>query len=311
MSRAPCWKRRPTISISRAAIYGFGALGIAGFVFKMLAVDYPDGDPARARQARDVWARLADRLEQSPRNTQPSAEAVWKWNTGEGVEAFKGAVNSRLYVQPPEDGFPGHLVRRCRQNSQACEDYAEIIEKAQHAYWTAALANFASFIYISTFPWQAGAAYQLTQFLMRRAQAKLLSKLLEHAVAKIVLSKLTEYSLGSAAFAIGDVGVVTLTRTLRGEDPGSLGDIGTQMLKEFAASMAFYGAFDAAMPAARALTKNADVQSFLSRLAGGTVGYGPTYDSLNGQSGTELIATPKETLGRILLYFTMAHKRSG
>lgn len=299
------------INPSRAAIYGAGTLGITAFVFKMLAVEYPDGDPAKARQAGAVWARLADRLEQSPENTYPAAEALWRRNTGEGVEAFKKAVTEGLYPLPPEVGHPKRLALVCRRNSAACEEYAEVIETAQHAYWTAALANFASFVFITTFPWQAGAAYQLTQFLMRRAQAKLLAKLLEHAVAKIVLSKLTEYTIGSVFFAVGDVAVVAGVRAARGEDPGSWGDNSKQALKEFAASVAFYGVFDAAMPAARAMTKNADLQYFISRMAGGSVGYGPTYDALNGQEGGDLVPTWKETLGRILLYFTMSHKPAG
>ncbi|WP_157251670.1 hypothetical protein [Nonomuraea typhae] len=299
------------INPGRASIYGFGALGITGFVFQMLAVDYPDADPARARQARDTWVRLADRLDQSAGTTYPAAAAVWRHNSGQGVEAFKKAVTAGLYPPPPGLGYPGRLAAACRANAAACDEFADLMETAQKAYWTMALANLASFIFITTFPWQAGAAYQLTQFLMRRAQAKLLAKLLEHAVARVVLAKLTEYSIGSAFFAVGDVAVVAGVKALRGEDPGSFGDNARQALKEFAASVAFYGVFDAAMPVARAVTKNADLQYFIARMAGGSVGYGPSYDAINGQSGEELIPTWKETLGRMLLYFTMAHKPAG
>ncbi|MDP9845889.1 hypothetical protein [Streptosporangium lutulentum] len=300
-----------SVSPGRVSVYGFGTLGLAAFVFKMLAVDYPDGDPARSRQAGDVWARLADRLEKNPDTTYPFAEAVWKKNGGDSVEAFKEAMISKLYPRPPETSFPDRLALACRRNSQACYEYAEIIETAQHAYWTAAWANFASFVFLTTFPWQAGAAGQLTQFLIRRAQAKLLAKLLEHATAKIVLSKLTEYTIGSTFFAVGDVATVAGVRALRGENPGSLGDNGTKALKEFAASIAFYGVSDAATPAIKAVTRNAELQSFLGRMAGGSIGYGPSYDALNGQSHAELIPTWKETLGRALLYFTMAHKPAG
>ncbi|MET7337896.1 hypothetical protein [Nonomuraea sp. NPDC005650] len=299
------------ISPGRASIYGFGALGIAGFVFKMLAVDYPEGDPAKARRAAEVWTRLAERIEQSPDKTYPAAESVWRKNSGGGVEEFKSAVTSGLYPDPPKLGFATELARRCRQNSAACLQYAEVIEKARDAYWTLALANFASFIFITTFPWQAGTAYQITQFLMRRAQAGVLSKLLEHSIARIVLAKLTEYTIGSTFFAVGDVSVVAGVKALRGEDPGSFEENATQALKEFAASVAFYGVFDAAMPLAKSVTGNADLQYFLSRMAGGSIGYGPSYDLMNGQEGTDLIPTWKETLGRMLLYFTMAHKPAG
>ncbi|MEU4571356.1 hypothetical protein ACBI99_24515 [Nonomuraea sp. ATR24] len=296
------------INPGRASIYGFGALGIAGFVFKMLAVDYPTGDPAKARQAAEVWARLAERVERSPDKTFAAAETVWRQNSGAGVDAFKKAVTAGLYPQPPTAGYAARLAQRCRQNSQACAEYAEVIETARHTYWTLALANFASFIFITTFPWQAGTAYQISQFLMRRAQAGMLAKLLEHSVARIVLAKLTEYTIGSTFFAVGDVAVVAGVKALRGEDPGSLEQNATQALKEFAASVAFYGAFDAAMPLAGRISQNPDVRYFLSRVAGGSIGYGPSYDAMNGQEGAELIPTWKETLGRLLLYFTMAHK---
>ncbi|WP_049558760.1 WXG100-like domain-containing protein [Nonomuraea sp. SBT364] len=299
------------VNPGRASIYGFGALGIAGFVFKMLAVDYPEGDPAKARQAAAVWARLAERVEQSPDKTFAAAGSVWRKNSGDGVDAFKTAVTSGLYPQPPKAGYAAQLAQRCRQNSRACAEYAEVIETARHTYWTLALANFASFIFITTFPWQAGTAYQITQFLMRRAQAGMLAKLLEHSVARIVLSKLTEYTIGSVFFAAGDVSVVAGVKALRGDDPGSLQENATQALKEFAASVAFYGAYDAAAPLAAKISQNADVRAFLSRLAGGSLGYGPSYDAMNGQEGAELIPTWKETLGRALLYFTMAHKPAG
>src|ERR1044072_1273507 len=101
------------ISPARGAIYGVGSVGIAAFVFKMLAGDYPDGDPAKARQAAAVWARLAERLEQSQSRTYPFAEAVWKRNGGEGIEAYKKAVTDGLYPNPPAGGARHQPPRRC------------------------------------------------------------------------------------------------------------------------------------------------------------------------------------------------------
>ncbi|MCK2218748.1 hypothetical protein MF672_033880 [Actinomadura sp. ATCC 31491] len=299
------------ISAGRASVYGLGTVGIAAFVLQMLAVDYPEGDPDKARRAAAVWTRLADRVEAGPGRTYEAAASVWRGTEDPGAHAFRKAVTPGLYPEPPESGYAARLARRCRDNGAACAAFADAIETARHAYWTLALANFASFVFITTFPWQAGAAYQITQFLMRRAQAGLLARLLEHNIARIVAAKLTEYTIGSAFFAVGDVAVVAGVKAARGDDPGSLADNAEQALKEFAASVAFYGVFDAAAPLARRASGNADVQYFLSRLAGGSLGYGPSYDAMNGQSGEELVPTWKETLGRILLYFTMAHKPAG
>ncbi|MGC5015813.1 hypothetical protein ACLQ2R_34055 [Streptosporangium sp. DT93] len=299
------------ISPGRASIYGFGTLGIAAFVFEMLAVDHPEGDPDKARRAAAVWARLADRVEKSPGHTYPAAESVWRRNSGGGVEEFKAAVTAELYPPAEEDGYAAKLAKRCRDNSAACTAFAETVEAARDAYWTLALANLASFVFITTFPWQAGAAYQITQILIRRAQARLLAKLLEHNMAKIVLSKLTEYTIGSVFFSVGDVAAVAGVKAARGESPGSFQENTTQALKEFTASVAFYGVFDAAAPLARKVTANADVQNFLNRMAGGSIGYGPSYEAMNGQSGQDLVPTWEQTLGRALLYFTMAHKPAG
>ncbi|MFG1697929.1 hypothetical protein [Nonomuraea sp. NPDC049309] len=300
-----------TPGTGRIATYGLGSLGLVAFVYEMLAVDYPEGDPYKARQAAAVWARLADRIDGSPGNTYPDASSVWRANQGAGVEQFKTAMTAGLYPEPEENGYAARLARRCRDAAAACEEFAQAVEEARNAYYTLALANLASFIFLTTFPWQAGAAYQITQILIRRAQAGLLAKLLQHGMAKLVLSKLTEYTIGSVFFAAGDVAVVAGVKAGRGEDPGTLGENATQALKEFAASVAFYGVYDAAAPLTRKVTKNLDVQAFLNRLAGGSAAYGPTYDALNGQSGEELIPTWKETLGRMLLYFTMAHKPAG
>jgi len=297
-----------SLSVGRGAIYASGVGGIAVFVYKMLAVDYPDGDPAAARQAAQVWNRLAERIEQSPDRTFPSAEAVWKRNGGAGVQAFKAAVTPGLYPAPPAVGYPDQLGRCCRQNALACEQFADIVETARHTYWTLALENLASFVFITTFPWLHAAAEQITKILINRLKASAMKKLVDHAIARAALTMTSNSVIGSAFFAVGDVTATSAAKWSRGEDTGSFTDKVKQAGKEFTASVAFYGVSYGADPVIAKGVKNADVRNFLGRMAGGSLGYGPTNDALNGQSGTELIPTWKETLGRTLLYYTMAHK---
>jgi hypothetical protein len=52
---------------------------------------------------------------------------------------------------------------------------------------------------------------------VRRAQAGLLAKLLESAIARTVLAKLAEYSIGSAFYAVGDVAVMDGVKLARGD----------------------------------------------------------------------------------------------
>lgn len=282
---------------------------LALFVFSMLAVEYPEGRPAQAREAAEVWAGLMGDAVEWEERAGDAARAVVTHNAGRGVEAF-GDFWTR-YLAPPEGGPATRLAAHCRALSEACEEYARLVENAQHTYWTLALANYASLLFISTFPWQAGTAYEIAQFILRRAQAGILARLLESALARIVLAKFAEYTIGSAFYALGDVAVMDTVKAVRGDDVGSLRENADEVMKEFVASVAFYGAFDAAAKPVSKITSNPDVRYFVSRLAGGSLGYGPTYGYLNGKRDDELVPTEKDTVLRTILYTTMAHKPAG
>src|SRR5262249_29761584 len=124
-----------------------------------------------------------------------------------------------------------HLAEQFRLLEAACDDYAQMIEKAQRTYWEMALANFASFLYLSTFPWQAGAAYELTQFLMRRAAAGVLARLLEIGIVKAVLARFLEYSIGSVFYDVGDFLAVDLVKASFGDFGNPLDDPGGFLTK--------------------------------------------------------------------------------
>jgi len=284
---------------------------VALFVFTMLATPFPEGDPARARQAALVWADLASDVTRWGANGDAAARAITTNNAGAGVDAFGGFWRRHLAPPPPAEGGAARLADLCRRMGEACDRYADLIEKAQHTFFTMALANYASLLFITTFPWQAGAAYEITQYLMRRAEAGVLARLLESAIARTLLAKLTEYSIGSTFFAVGDVLVMDGVKAARHDDVGSLGDNVEEVMKEFLASVAFYGVFDAAVKPASKITSNPDVQYFVSRMAGGSIGYGPTYGYLNGRRGDDLVPTAKDTVMRTLIYGTMAHKPAG
>jgi hypothetical protein len=296
-----------------AAVRGglFVGGNLALFVFTMLTAEYPEGDPGRAREAAKVWAGLAADAVAWGQAGDDAARAITTNNAGRGVEAFGAFWESRVSPRPPAVGEAARLAGHCRRMSEACEEYATLVAKAQYTFQTLALANYASLLFISTFPWQAGAAYELAQFMLRRAQAGILARLLESALARTVLGKLAEYSIGSAFYAVGDVAVMDGVKLARDEDAGSLADNADEVMKEFVASVAFYGAFDVASKPVSKITSNPDVRYFLSRMAGGSAGYGPTYGYLNGERGDDLVPTGKDTTLRTIIYTTMAHKPAG
>jgi hypothetical protein len=284
---------------------------IALFVFSMLAAEYPEGHPEKAREAAKIWADLMGDVVEWAQNGNDAARAIVVNNSGKGIEAFDKFWKASFAPAPPALGPAAQLADYCRQMSAACEQYAELVTNAQHTYRTLALANYASLLYISTFPWQAGAAYEIAQFILRRAQAGILARLLESAIAKTLLAKFAEYTIGSAFFAVGDVAVMDGVKAARGEDIGSFSANADEVMKEFVASVAFYGAFDAAAKPVSKITSNKDVQYFVARMAGGSIGYGPTYGFLNGKRDDELVPTLKDTTLRTILYTTMAHKPAG
>jgi hypothetical protein len=299
--------------MSASAVRGglFAGGNIALFVFSMLTAEYPDGNPGKARQAARVWAELADDAVEWGRNGDDAARAISTNNAGTSIEAFSDFWRTYFSPSPPATGKAAQLAAHCRGMSEACDRYATLVTDAQHTFRTLALANYASLLYISTFPWQAGVAYEISQFVLRRAQAGVLARLLESAIARTVLAKFAEYSIGSAFYAVGDVAVMDGVKLARGEDAGSAGANVDEIMKEFVASVAFYGAFDAAIKPVSKITRNPDVQYFVARMAGGSAGYGPTYGYLNGKHGDDLVPTTKDTTVRTILYTTMAHKPAG
>jgi hypothetical protein len=297
------------LSDARGGLFVGGNFAL--FVFSMLAAPYPEGDPGKAREAGAVWAGLKADVVEWGQNGDDAARAIVTNNAGEGVQAFGDFWQRYGAPAPPAKGEAARLADLCRRMSEACEEYATLVENAQRTFRTLALANFASLLYISTFPWQAGVASEISQYLLRRAQAGILAKLLESALARTRLAKLAEYSIGSAFFSVGDVAVKDGVKAARGEDIGSLGENLDEVMKEFVASVAFYGVSAAAAKPVSKITSNPDVQYFASRMAGGSLGYGPTYGYLNGKRGDDLVPTVKDTTQRTLLYTTMAHKPAG
>ncbi|MDN3351815.1 hypothetical protein [Actinomadura sp. DC4] len=316
---------------------------IALAVYNLLSVEYPAGDPAKARQAAEVWAGLAKDIRDWGEYGDAAALAIVMNNAGESINAF-GDFWRRYFPPPPATGDVDKLVAHCEGMSAACQHYAEVVDYARQAYYALLLSTILSFLFLSTFPWQAGFAYRIAE---NKIKAKIVEKFVEDTIAKKIVgtlaAKAAEYSLGSAMFAVGDVAVMDGGKLLAGKfagdgfdwhDAGSLSDNWDETWKEFVASIAFYGVFDVVakplswtpkrlpagglpegtLPPATAPAKplvNPDVNYFISRMAGGNIGYGPVYHYLNGDRGSDLKPTEKDYILRTLLYTTMAAKPAG
>ncbi|MGV9377098.1 WXG100-like domain-containing protein [Nonomuraea sp. NPDC003707] len=211
--------------------FAFSALGVGAVVLQMLSVAYPDGDPAKAREAARLLRQLATRVDTSLDDVEDVARTVWRPpSSGAGVDAFRKYFNEDLAPYPP------HVSAYLRGLADAVDDYADMLEQTQHALHTMAMIQWLELLMFFCWPAIDKKVQVLINWAMRRRQAGLLLKLFNHAVGKRFI-----YAVGgSLAYTALDQLLVDGVKLGRGEDMGSWGDRGEYMVKNFAACMVFY-----------------------------------------------------------------------
>ncbi|MEU7894526.1 hypothetical protein AB0B45_16920 [Nonomuraea sp. NPDC049152] len=223
------------------------------FVLISLALQWPEGDPDGSREAARLWRSIAKRVDDSLRETDGVAEAVWKGNKGEGVSAFEDYWKGRVRPYPPQ------VSAYARGLGKVCDDYAVVVEDTQKKVIRLAIVSFLEMLMFMAWP-QIGA---FTNMVARRAMRKAQGAL---------LLRIAEYIAGSLFYTLADEAIVVGSKLAFGEDLGSLEDNLTYMGKNFAAAMVFYGVDPANAPrVAKILPKNPDLNQFVVFLAGSSV----------------------------------------
>ncbi|MEU6778122.1 hypothetical protein ABZ912_02880 [Nonomuraea angiospora] len=252
--------------------FAFSALGVGAVVLQMLSVAYPDGDPAKAREAARLLRQLATRVDTSLDDVEDVARTVWRPpSSGAGVDAFRKYFNEDLAPYPP------HVSAYLRGLADAVDDYADLLEQTQHALRTMAMIQWLELLMFFCWPAIDKKVQVLINWAMRRKQAGLLLKLFNHAVGKRFI-----YAVGgSFAYAALDQLLVDGVKLGRGEDMGSWGDRGEYMVKNFAAAMVFYHVDPANFgKAANLLPKNRAAQNAIVFLTGSSI-FTTTANALN------------------------------
>ncbi|MEV0235559.1 hypothetical protein [Nonomuraea sp. NPDC050786] len=250
----------------------FSAVGVGAVVMQMLAVAYPDGDPAKAREAAELLRQLARRVDGSLEDVEEVASRVWRPpSSGAGIDAFRTYFNDEVAPYPP------HVSAYIRGLADAVEDYADMLEQTQHALRTMAMIQWLELLMFFCWPAIDKKVQVMINWAMRKSQARLLIKMFEHAVGKRFI-----YAVGgSLAYTALDQVLIDGVKLARGEDLGSWGDRGEYMVKNFAAAMVFYHVDPANFgKAANLLPKNDAARNALVFLTGSTI-FSTTANALN------------------------------
>lgn len=239
------------------------AAGVGAVVLQMLQVAYPDGDPAKAREAAQLLRQLARRVDISLEDVAEIAGRLWRPpSSGAGIDAFK------TYFKDEVAPFPPLVSAYVRGLADAVDDYAEMLEETQHTLRTMALTQWLELLMFFCWPAVDKKVQVLINWAVRRSQARLLLKMYDHAVGKRLLGAVG----GSLTYTALDQVIVDGVKVARGEDLGSWGDRGAYMVKNFAAAMVFYHVDPANFgKAANLLPKNKAAQNATMFLVGSSI----------------------------------------
>ncbi|MFI7447751.1 hypothetical protein ACIBQX_09670 [Nonomuraea sp. NPDC049714] len=239
------------------------AAGVGAVVLQMLQVAYPDGDPAKAREAAQLLRQLARRVDISLADVEEVAGRLWRPpNSGAGIDAFT------TYFKDEVAPYPPLVSAYVRGLADAIDDYAEMLARTQHALRTMALIQWLELLMFFCWPAIDKKIQVLINWATRRSQARLLLKMYEHAVGKRLLGAVG----GSLTYTALDQVIVDGVKLARGEDLGSWGDRGAYMVKNFAAAMVFYHVDPANFgKAAKLLPKNKAAQNATMFVIGSSI----------------------------------------
>jgi hypothetical protein len=264
-----------------------------------------------------VWRALGERIDDNSVMSDRFAERVWTEHPSRGSQAFKAVWKGEKTGGPPGGvaGYPAQVSAYCRRVAEGCEAYAEAVDTARRAVKVMALTSYSQLLLAASWPWIGARTAALSKWLLdrlaKKIQAGILLKLLENAVAKIALEKLTSYTIGSAVFALGDEALALGSKAAFGADTGSVKDNAMTTLKDFAACLVFFGVWDLTKigRVGKAFPEN-DVGDFASFYVGSTA-YTVTYNLEDGKTGTDVLPTYEQFISKLLIGTSQRGKDPG
>ncbi|WP_067175789.1 WXG100-like domain-containing protein [Microtetraspora niveoalba] len=248
---------------------GIGSVGSAAFVTSTLAVEWPEGDPGRLREAAEIWEGLAAAIERTRGDANDAVAGVLANNSGPAVDAFRNMWTGRFAA------YPGDIATYCRAVAKACREYAKAVEITRYVLIVLAVQMLVNILFTVAWGWGTAGVGSLVQKQIIekafRGRAILQKKLFKLSVEKIIYNSF--YYLGDSLGYAGGQQIIQwsifeiagVKKDFNGNEVTSLGENAVQFGRGFGANMAFNGVYD--------LTKVAGVPvgptaNLLSRLTG-------------------------------------------
>ncbi|GAA4225762.1 hypothetical protein FHR32_002294 [Streptosporangium album] len=252
---------------------GAGAVGGAGFVVAMLAIEWPEADEDTLREVAGIWEDLAGTIERSGKDANDIVAQVWKNNSGAGMGEFRDVWERKI------QGYPADVATYCRAVAKACRDYAQVVEVTKYVLVVLAIQMWVNILFTIAWGWGTAGVGAVVQRMMIeklfKGRAVLQMKIFKIGVEKIIfnafyyLGDSVLYAGGQQVLQWGVFEIAGVKKDLNGTEVTSLKENREQFLRGFGANVAFNGVYDLTKvgPWARFFPESR-MGNALSRLAG-------------------------------------------
>ncbi|GII78346.1 hypothetical protein Sru01_33280 [Sphaerisporangium rufum] len=302
-----------------AATAGAGALVHSTFAVTVLAVEWPEGDPHKLRQAADILDRLAADLDTAHDAADMAAAQVWKGASGPGIDAFRGMWLQGSAAAPGGvTAYPPRVAEYARRMAAACRGYASCLDTIRRVLNTLAMQAFANMLMTSLYGWPTSwvAGEVKDKIIQRFFQnlARIQLRLFGRNVANIV-ANCFYYPLDSLLYAGLQQGLQYgifawrgVRRDMDGTEVLSRGVNAKQFATGFTANVAFDGVWD--LTKVLGVPRNSRVGDFASRMSG-SAAYSIVSNLLQDPTGNPVPTDWQTWLGKFLTHGVRSIKPSG
>lgn len=208
------------LTLDRKAMFRAGGAGLLFVDLSAFHLDWPEGDPAGAREAAGYFRDIADRIDKSGRDMAHVAAVLGKHNKGKGIGAFETFFSEDMAP------YPVDVAAYARNVAKVCDDYADLLERIQHALRVMLAIQLLEDAMFALWPEIRVGAY----FMNKRLRA----------AAGGYMIRLLKYFIESSWYMVLDQAIKASVRGIAGDDLGTPYDIGKDATFNLIGALVFY-----------------------------------------------------------------------